>query len=234
MRTHFPTARPAALVLFCRRPLRGEGKRRLARTLGDTRAFAVAKALLKCALEDVADWPGPLFLSPARAEDAPWAAQQVSRAVRVLPQPEGNLGERIAAVDALVRDDGCDRVLFIGSDAPSLRPAHLVAAADALEGSDVVLMPSADGGVTLMGSRVRWPDLAGLPWSEAGLGEALAQLCRGAGLGVALLEGSYDVDEPADCLLAIERLAHDERPARRRLRALLIDLALPVQQAACP
>ena len=85
-----------------------------------------------------------------------------------------------------------------------------------------------------MGSRVRWPDLAGLPWSKAGLGEALAQLCRGAGLGVALLEGSYDVDEPADCLLAIERLAHDERPARRRLRALLIGLALSVRQAACP
>lgn len=234
MRTHYPTAHPAALVLFCRRPLLGEGKRRLARALGDARAFAVAQALLKCALEDVADWPGPLVLSPARAEDAPWAAQQVSRAVRVLPQPEGNLGERIAAVDALVRDDGCDRVLFIGSDAPSLRAAHLIAAVDALERSDVVLMPSADGGVTLMGSRVRWPDLAGLPWSKAGLGEALAQLCRGAGLGVALLEGSYDVDEPADCLLAIERLAHDERPARRRLRALLIGLALSVRQAAGP
>lgn len=218
---------PTALVLFCRRPLPGDGKRRLARALGDTQTFAVARALLQCALEDAQQWPGPLILSPAQPGDAEWAGQLLRRTVRVIPQPGGNLGDRIAAIDTLVRRDGCDRVLFIGSDAPSLHPLDLAAASETLDRSDVVLIPAADGGVTLMGSRAGWPALIGLPWSQATLGSALAHACRTAGFTVTMLEESYDVDEPADCLLAIERLAQDERPARRRLRALLTELAFP-------
>ncbi len=231
MPTHASTGRSAALVLFCRRPLPGRGKRRLAHALGDARTHAVACALLECALEDVAEWPGRLVLAPAHAADAQWAERLVPRAARVLPQPEGNLGERIAAVDAQVRAQGCDRVLFIGSDAPSLHPRDLAGAADTLERVDVVLMPAEDGGVTLMGSRVGWPDLRGLPWSEATLGSALAHACRSDGHSVGLLQCSYDVDEPADCRLAIDRLAHDHRPARRRLRALLLGLTLPPEGA---
>ncbi len=217
----------AALVLFCRRPLPGDGKRRLARALGDMQALAVARALLQCALEDAAQWPGPLILSPSQPGDTEWAGQLLRRAARVIPQPDGNLGERIAAVDTLVRREGCDRVLFIGSDAPSLHSLDLAAASETLDRSDVVLIPAADGGVTLMGSRAGWPDLSGLPWSEATLGSSLAHACRTAALTVTVLEGSYDVDGPADCLLAIERLAQDERPARRRLRALLTELTFP-------
>ena len=217
----------AALVLFCRRPAPGEGKRRLARALGDERAFAVAEALLQCALEDAAAWPGPVVLSPARSGDAAWAAGLLGGEVQVIPQPEGNLGERIAAVDVLVRHRGCSRVLFIGSDAPSLHLWQLTAAAAALERVEVVLMPAADGGVTLMGSRTGWPDLTALPWSKPALGAALAQVCRQSSRSVERLEGSYDIDEPADCRLAIERLTGDPRPARRRLRELLCGLRLP-------
>ena len=220
-------AHGAVLVLFCRRPAPGEGKRRLARVLGDARAFAVAEALLQCALEDAAAWPGPVVLSPARVEDAAWAAGLLGRGAQVIPQPDGNLGERIAAVDGLVRNRVCSRVVFIGSDAPSLHPLQLAAAAAALERAQVVLMPAADGGVTLMGSRSGWPDLAALPWSEAVLGAALERVCRQSGRSVERLEDSYDIDEPADCRLAIERLAGDPRPARRRLRELLCGLTLP-------
>ena len=220
----------AALVLFCRRPAPGEGKRRLARALGDTQAFAVAQALLQCALEDAAQWPGELVLSPARGADASWAAGLLQRSAAVIPQPEGNLGERIAAVDAHLRSAGRDRVLFIGSDAPSLDPLHLATAAEALERADVVLVPAVDGGVALMGARSGWPDLAALPWSQPTLGESLARACRDSGRSVVLLEASYDIDEPDDCLLAIERLAPDTRPARRRLRALLS--GLPICAAA--
>ncbi len=226
MTTDIPGGHSAALVLFCRRPAHGEGKRRLARALGDEPAFAVAEALLQCALEDAAAWPGQVVLSPARGADAAWAAGLLERDAEVIPQPDGNLGERIAAVDGLVRSRGCSRVLFIGSDAPSLHPAQLTAAAAELERAEVVLMPAADGGVTLMGSRTGWPDLAALPWSEAALGAMLEHVCRHSGRSVQRLEGSYDVDEPADCRLAIERLEDDRRVARRRLRELLCSLQL--------
>jgi len=59
-----------------------------------------------------------------------------------------------------VRALGHERVLFIGSDAPSLTVSDLLAAHTALDTADVVLAPARDGGVTLMGSRLAWPDLA--------------------------------------------------------------------------
>lgn len=224
---HPSTDPPAALVLFCRKPAAGQGKRRLARSIGAARALAVEKALLECALEDAAQWPGQLIISPARAAHAAWAAGVLSRRVRVLPQPQGGLGERIAAVDAAARREGCAQVLIIGSDAPSMRPQDLCAAADALEHDDVVLIPSTDGGVTLMGSRRVWPDLSRLPWSEPTLGAMLARCCRSAGRDVATLTPSYDVDELTDLVPAARALEHDARPARRRLYALLASIVSP-------
>src|SRR5438876_1000108 len=70
------------------------------------------------------------------------------------------------------------RALFIGSDAPSLTVSDLLAAQTALDASDVVLVPARDGGVTLMGSRLPWPDLSSLPWSEPTLARALEECCR--------------------------------------------------------
>ena len=108
----------AVLVLFCRRPALGNGKQRLARTLGAARALAIASALLECALEDAAEWPGELVIAPASPEDVPWAEGLLARPARVEPQCEGNLGQRLSALDAALRARGCQHVMFIGSDAP--------------------------------------------------------------------------------------------------------------------
>ncbi|HEY0768060.1 MAG TPA: DUF2064 domain-containing protein [Steroidobacteraceae bacterium] len=212
----------SVLVVFCRRPQLGAGKQRLARALGACDALAIAKALLDCALEDAAAWPGGLVIAPHSSADALWARTLVERAATVQPQPPGNLGERLNALDAAVRAQGHERVVFIGSDAPSLTMPVLLAAETVLARSDVVLVPARDGGVTLMGSRVAWPDLAALPWSEPGLGQALESCCRGSGLSVTRLPASYDVDEASDLATARRALAADGRPARRRLHELLV------------
>ena len=211
-------------MVFCRRPRLGEGKRRLARALGAPQALAIAQALLECALEDASAWPGALVIAPENPAEASWAHGLLERA-RVLPQPPGNLGERLNAVDAAVRALGHERVLFIGSDAPSLTVSDLSAAHTALGASDVVLVPARDGGVTLMGSRLPWPDLASLPWSEPTLGEALEECCRSHARSVTRLPDSYDVDELSDLLTARHALAADPRPARRRLHELLVKIA---------
>jgi hypothetical protein len=213
------------LVVFCRRPRLGEGKQRLARELGATDALAIAQALLECALEDALAWPGGLVIAPEQPADARWAQGLLARAATVQPQPPGNLGERLNAVDAAVRRLGHERVLFIGSDAPSLTLSDLLAAQAALDGSDVVLVPARDGGVTLMGSRRAWPDLAPLPWSEPTLGQTLEECCRSHGRSVTRLTGSYDVDEVSDLGTARHALADDDRPARRRLHELLVKIA---------
>jgi len=215
----------SALVVFCRRPRLGEGKHRLARALGATDALAIAQALLECALEDALAWPGGLVIAPENPAEARWAQGLLERAASVQPQPPGNLGERLDAVDRAVRAAGHERVLFIGSDAPSLTLSDLLAAQAALDGSDVVLIPARDGGVTLMGSRRAWPDLAPLPWSEPTLGQRLEECCRSHGRSVTRLPESYDVDEVSDLTTARHALAADDRPARRRLHELLVKIA---------
>jgi rSAM/selenodomain-associated transferase 1 len=215
----------AVLVVFCRRPRLGEGKQRLARALGAAQTLAIAQALLECALEDALAWPGELVIAPQSAAETSWARGLLERAASVQPQPPGNLGERLNAVDCAVRALGHERVLFIGSDAPSLTVSDLLAAQTALDAADVVLLPARDGGVTLMGSRLPWPDLAPLPWSEPTLAQGLQACCRSHARCVTRLPDSYDVDEVSDLSTARRALADDDRPARRRLHELLVKVA---------
>jgi uncharacterized protein len=214
----------AALVVFLRRPSHGVGKQRLVPTLGASGTLAIAQALLACTLEDASLWEHALVLAPAEPGDAAWAAGLLGPRARIEPQPPGNLGERLQGVDARLRAGGLERLLFIGSDAPSMTLAGLEQAAAALRDADVVLIPALDGGVALMGARRPWPALAALPWSTPGLGAALEGTCIAGGLTVSRLPASYDVDEPADLERAARELARDARPARRRLAALLAEL----------
>ena len=94
-------------------------------------------------------------------------------------------------------------------------------ARDALDHADVVLGPAEDGGVTLMGSRVPWPDLADLPWSTARLGADLERRCQRHHLTVKKLPTHYDVDATGVLPRLCGDLAADSRPARRALRQWL-------------
>lgn len=227
----------AALVVFCRRPVPGVGKQRLARGLGREAAHAVATALLACTLEDLDDWAGPVVLSPADTADLDWARALLAARPGlhprscVVPQPEANLGERLEAVDRGLRGAGFDMLFFIGADAPALPRTLFATALAALARADVVLAPARDGGVTLMGARRPWPALAALPWSTADLGAALAAACATRGDALQWLEASFDVDEPDDLDAVIGALADDPRPARRALLTLARTLRQPRRDA---
>jgi rSAM/selenodomain-associated transferase 2 len=214
------------LVVVCRRPVEGVGKRRIAASLGDVRTLELARHLLATTLEDARAWAGPVVISPSSADDAAWAADLMPGHAKVIPQVHGNLGERINTIDSVVRDTGQSPLLYVGSDAPVLAPRAYERARDALTRADVVLGTADDGGVTLMGARQPWPDLSALPWSAKRLGNALAVACREAGLTVESFDAGYDIDRAAD----LERLAidldNDSRPARQALQSWLHDIGL--------
>lgn len=207
----------ATLLVFCRRPGPGVGKQRLAPLLGAARTLELARLLLAAALEDAAAWPGAVVLAPAAAADTGWAAGLLARPVQVIPQPDGNLGERLMAVDRAARAAGHQRLLFIGSDAPVLDLTYLETAGQALSHRPVVLGPAADGGVTLMGNAAPWPELADLPWSSGQLATALATRCEATGLPVSWLAPRYDVDLGDDLAGLARDLADDPRPVRQTL-----------------
>ena len=211
------------LVLLCKRPAPGHGKQRLAATLGADRACAVAQALLACALEDLAHWPGLRVIAPDRAEDGTWARQQAPEAL-CLAQCPGSLGQRLNDLDRRLRALGHQRLLFIGSDAPALGETLYRRACAALDGHDAALLAARDGGVVLLACRRPWPELAELPWSTPQLGAALAVACRAAGMNVGVCGASFDIDREADLDQARQALAADPRSARRRLLACLAEL----------
>jgi rSAM/selenodomain-associated transferase 1 len=219
--THY---KAAALVIFCRRPAIGIGKQRLARQIGAASAAEIATLLLATTLEDAASWPGPVVLAPAEATDTDWAATLLHRSVRVIPQPDGNLGERLQSVDRTVRAGQPGAIIYIGSDAPILNESDYSAARAALLHHDVVLVPALDGGVTLLGSRCPWPELTDLPWSSELLYAALRERCMGRGLSVTSLSPGYDVDLAPDLQRLCTDLRTDRRPARQNLYQRLCSL----------
>jgi len=206
------------LVLFCRRPAPGNGKQRIARIIGIEPAFELVTHLLATTLEDARSWPGPVIIAPAAAADRQWAETLLSTGHRVCPQPDGNLGERINAVDRHVRTRSGEHLIYIGSDAPLLDDTYYAQARTALTTHDVVLGTAEDGGVVLMGTRVAWPELAPLPWSSAELGAALELLCRQSGLTVKRLPPRYDIDFVEQLPRLHADLCDDRRTARRALR----------------
>ena len=217
----------AALVLLCKRPAPGVGKQRLAVRLGLEIAYQIAEVLLACALEDVIAWPGKVVIAPADAQDCAWAAnlfKQTRPEVQILSQTGGNLGQRLNALDHALRANGLNQLIYIGSDAPDISPADFAAASRKLSDFDSVLKPTLDGGVSIMASRKPWPDLADLPWSTSRLGDLLSVLCQQSGYSVARLPEGFDVDKLEDLSYLAVKLAHDQRPARRLLCKLVLQV----------
>ncbi len=216
------------LILLCKRPAYGVGKQRLANKLGEEIALQIAQALLACALEDFLIWPGRLVISPASGRDQDWALNlchqtpQMHRRsdIEVIPQHEGNLGQRLNSLDKTLRESGHHQLIYIGSDAPDLGITDFMAASKALLNTDTVLKPTIDGGVSIMASRKPWPDLTELPWSTEKLCQNLSALCQDYGHSINTLSKGFDVDEMKDLHYLIGTLGHDSRATRQEICTL--------------
>jgi hypothetical protein len=202
------------LVLCLKAPERS--KRRLAAEIGEL-ATTAATHLWACVLEDLHSWPGPTCFAPADADDAAWLNRQLNGSYATVLQEGGNLGERLNHVDEVLRSRDQRKLLFIGTDCPTMERSYLLQAAAELTSHDVVLGPAADGGVVLMGARLAWPTLTDLPWSTHRLYDELTSQCTRYSLSIAILEPRADVDSVAALLAAGNDLAQDRRPARRAL-----------------
>jgi len=210
------------LLIFCKQPRIGQGKQRIAASLGAETAFEIAKALLQCALEDAQAWSGRVVLSPASVDEVEWAEELLDgEHVQVIPQPLGNLGERINAVDRFLRQQGHQNIVTIGTDAPILTMELLSKVCQKMTDYDVVCSKADDGGVTVMASGLAWPDIEALPWSTERLAQGLEECCFESGQSVGYIEPTYDIDHEADLVRLIEDLKSDLRPARKALLQLI-------------
>lgn len=220
--------RDCALTLVFRRPRERHGKRRLAASLEERAVVELCRMMLNCALEDLRAWRGPVVLAPEAGADLGWARSLPAmrpddRApVRVLAQGAGNLGRRLERLDRALDAMQLKRRIYIGSDAPALKPLHYRRAIAGLAAHDAVLASARDGGVTMMATRRGWPPLAALSWGSPGLAHALSAACRKAGQAVLRIPGGFDVDRRSDLAPLARALRGDPRPARRELHRWLV------------
>lgn len=208
------------LLVFCKQPRLNQGKQRIAATLGAEKTLDIASALLNCALEDASNWQGSVVLSPAAEDEKCWAEGLLPDA-RIHVQPQGNLGRRIMDVDQHLREQARQKIIIIGTDAPILDGDMYQQALDALDQTDVVFSSASDGGVTLMGSNLPWPDIEELSWSTENLGAELHQACLLANRTISYIPPSYDIDHEADLSKLMTDLEYDSRPSRKELKRVI-------------
>ena len=210
----------AQLAVFVRPPTAGKVKTRLAGLFGDRVAADLYQAFVEdtlclcsrvraAGLVDVTLWSaGPddeTVFDWARRLDVPTRLQ-----------PEGDLGVKLSAAF----DEGLrryERVLIIGSDAPTLPIGLIRAALDYLESAPIVLGPANDGGYYAIGAShsVR-PSFERVRWSTP---DALQDTLRAnADRRIAVLPPWYDIDGPEDLEVLRAHLSLDPTaaPATRR------------------
>ncbi|MGI8867359.1 MAG: TIGR04282 family arsenosugar biosynthesis glycosyltransferase [Mycobacteriales bacterium] len=189
-----------AVLIMARAPQPGTVKTRLQPLLGPDGCARLQAGLLRRTVL-LAECVAPLDTYLALDHPGP-AAAAVSGNVTVLGQRGRTLGDRMWHAVEDVLDQHPGPVVVIGTDTPTLSPAHLRAAASVLEtGHDAVFGPALDGGYYLLGLRRSAPALFAINdqlWGGPSVLEASLTAARTAGLRTALLEPLRDLDTPQD------------------------------------
>jgi glycosyltransferase A (GT-A) superfamily protein (DUF2064 family) len=137
---------------------------------------------------------------------------------RLVPQHDGDLGERLTALLDGLLAAGHPVAIAMDSDSPTLPMAYVARAAETLTtgAADVVLGPCDDGGYYLVGIRVPRPALFdGIPWSTAAVLATTLERARSLGARVAVLPAWFDVDTEGDLRrLHTEMRSADGAPPR--------------------
>jgi uncharacterized protein len=186
-----------ALVVMAKAPCAGRVKTRLEPTVPPDALVALYRCLIEdtVALARQAGVPRIAVVCPRgdRGEIAHWLD------IEVVEQEGDGLAAGLDSVFRLFFGDGCRRVIAFNGDTPHLPPNTLAGAFALLTRHDVVVGPTEDGGYYLVGARGAHPGL--FDAHGLGTGGALRSLLARAderGLGVALTEAWYDIDEGSD------------------------------------
>lgn len=190
-----------SLGIFVKHPVAGQVKTRLAEFLGTKQATEVYAAFVADLVERFRDVANQRFLCYAPAEDSAKSCflNHAKETYCLWPQPDKDLGERMAQFFLEHLRAEQDRVVIIGSDSPTLPREYVERAFELLQSADCVLGPATDGGYYLIGARGTCPPIfEEIAWSTS---EVLAQtiaLIDKFGLSLSLLPPWYDVDTMDD------------------------------------
>lgn len=189
----------ASILIFLKAPRLGFVKTRLAKSVGDQKALETFKRLAERQVAALpSSYPVELHFTPEDAveEMRAW----FPRIKTLVPQMNGDLGERLKAAAEQAFHRGAKSIICIGGDCPELSAQHIRTATKQLfDGKDVVFGPSQDGGYYLIALNPNAIDIFdNIPWSQPDTLQKSLQRAETLGLKVSQLETLYDIDEVAD------------------------------------
>ncbi len=117
-------------------------------------------------------------------------------------------GERYANAFQQIFDKGYSKVVSIGNDAPDLNAETLRKAIAEIQKNDLVVGPSTDGGVYLLGlnrSLFNTDEFLNLPWLQDSLCDALVKSVYWQQGGSFSLDFLSDIDDTASLLQFVQR-----------------------------
>ncbi|SRR5579884_2337001 len=204
------------LGLFAKWPRPGAVKTRLAAATSAAWAADVARAFLSDLVGRLREVGDRRVLAFAPHDAEPLFAEVVGRSFALVPQADGDLGQRLSSFLNDQFAAGAGSVVVLGTDSPTLPPSFIDQAFAALRDADVVLGPATDGGYYLIGCAGRVPPIfEGVAWGgPTVLAETVARLADPA-RRLALLPPWYDVDTLDDWrvlrghIAALRRAGHD-------------------------
>jgi rSAM/selenodomain-associated transferase 1 len=194
------TIRDPVLVIMAKEPAVGQTKTRLCPPLTPTEAAALYEAMLRDTIGLVAGLEGVRLAIAVTPPEATDSFRRISPPDAILlPVAGADIGDCLNQVLGRLLADGHSGAIALNSDGPTLPAAYLRQAIAWLNGADVVLGPSEDGGYYLIGLRQPRPELfREIEWSSERVTAQTLARAEAMGLSVALLPPWYDVDTTAD------------------------------------
>lgn len=215
----------AVCLIAAKAPRPGLAKTRLARAVGEAAALALYRAFLSDLADRFRAAPFPVgwYVTPADAwGDLVPLVHRPGRPLAMLAQPEGDWAERQDALFRGAAGRGEERTVLIASDSPHLRVNLVARAMRALDDHELVLVPTHDGGYSLIGMRGRQDVLRGVPMGAGAVLDGVVGRATALGCRIALLEPTFDVDEADDLRhLRAAMASRDDLPATAAALAVI-------------
>ena len=179
------------------KPEPGKGKPDLAEVLGAPAAARLYRSFIMDLCERFAHLSVPtrvLAYAPSGARKA--VSLLASRHWRLMRQEGRSRGQALVGLFEYAWRLGYQRAVVLLTDCPTVPGAFVVDAFDRLLIDDVVLGPTTDGGVYLVGLSLERPELfLGLDWNSGGAFDALVERADAFGLILGLEPHWYEVED---------------------------------------
>lgn len=201
----------SGLIIFIRNPVKGKVKTRLAKTMGDEKAFLIYNQLLLHTHLITRDLSYDKFLYYSDHIDPAdmWNNNQYQKRL----QTRGDLGERMSTAFRDLFLEGYERLLIIGSDCMELKESIICKAFDMLNVHRVIIGPSEDGGYYLLGMTTPLPGIfVNKKWGTPSVFADTVQDLLNTGIMEGRLETLKDIDEEKDIPGTLLQLISHQRP----------------------